>query len=77
MRHIVELIERFYANKDTILNLIDKYIHDNTELAKVMVESRINYLYNMLKRDKPFPRKYREWRKGLEEEVQNILRRKK
>lgn len=57
MRHIVELIERFYANKDTILNLIDKYIHDNTELAKVMVESRINYLYNMLKRDKPFPPK--------------------
>ncbi|MCF6155587.1 MAG: hypothetical protein E3K36_10110 [Candidatus Brocadia sp.] len=77
MSHIVELIKKFYANKDTILNLIDKYIHDNTELAKVMVESRINYLYNMLKKDKPFPRKYREWRKGLEEEVQNILRRKK
>jgi len=42
-----------------------------------MVESRNNYLYNMLKRDRPFPRKYIEWRKGLEEEVQNILRRKK
>lgn len=75
--HIVELIEKFYNNKDKILHLIDKYIHDNTELAKLMVESRINYLYNMLKKDKPFPRKYIEWRKGLEEEVQNILRRKK
>ncbi|MFN3532286.1 MAG: hypothetical protein ACK41Q_07215 [Candidatus Brocadia sp.] len=77
MPHIVELIEKFYNNKDKILNLIDKYIHDNTELAKLMVESRINYLYNMLKKDKPFPRKYIEWRKGLEAEVQNILRRKK
>lgn len=77
MSHIVELIERFYNNKDKILNLIGKYIHDNTEMAKLMVESRINYLYNMLKKDRPFPRKYLEWRKGLEEEVQNILRRKK
>lgn len=74
MPHIVELIGRFYENKDTILKLIDRYIHDNTELAKVMVESRINYLYNMLKKDKPFPRKYLEWRKGLEEEVRNILK---
>ena len=77
MPHIVELVEKFYNNKDKILGLIDKYIHDNTEMAKLMVESRINYLYNMLKKDKPFPRKYLEWRKGLEEEVQNILRRKK
>lgn len=77
MPHIVELIERFYNNKDKILGLIDKYVHDNTEMAKLMVESRINYLYNMLKKDRPFPRKYLEWRKGLEEEVQNILRRKK
>lgn len=73
MPHIVELIGRFYENKDTILKLIDRYIHDNTELAKVMVESRINYLYNMLKKDKPFPRKYLEWRMGLEGEVRNIL----
>lgn len=77
MPHIVELIERFYNNKEKILNLIDKYIHDNTEMAKLMVESRINYLYNMLKKDRPFPRKYLEWRNGLEEEVQNILRRTK
>ena len=77
MPHIVEIIEKFYNNKDKILELIDKYIHDNTELAKLMVESRINYLYNMLKKDKPFPKKYLEWRKGLEEEVQNVLRRKK
>ncbi len=74
MPHIVELIGRFYENKDTILKLIDRYIHDNTELAKVMVESRINYLYNMLKKDNPFPRKYLEWRKGLEGEVRNILK---
>ena len=74
MPHIVELIGRFYENKDAILKLIDRYIHDNTELAKVMVESRINYLYNMLKKDKPFPRKYLEWRKGLEGEVHNILK---
>lgn len=77
MPHIVELTGKFHENKDTVLKLIDRYIHDNTELAKVMVESRINYLYNMLKKDKPFPRKYLEWRKGLEDEVQNILRRKK
>lgn len=77
MPHIVELIEKFYNNKDKILHLIDKYIHDNTELAKLMVESRINYLYNMLKKDKPFPRKYIEWRRGLEEEVQKILKQKK
>ncbi|OHB90964.1 MAG: hypothetical protein A2Z57_13090 [Planctomycetes bacterium RIFCSPHIGHO2_12_39_6] len=77
MPHIVDIIEKFYNNKDRILDLIDKYIHDNKELAEVMVESRINYLYNMLKRDRPFPRKYIEWRKGLDEEIQNILRRKK
>lgn len=77
MPHIIELIEKFYNNKDKILDLINKYIHDNTENAKLMVESRINYLYNMLKRDKPFPKKYLEWRKGLEEEVENILKRKK
>lgn len=74
MPHIVELIVRFYENKNTILKLIDMYIHDNTELAKLMVESRINYLYNMLKKDKPFPRKYLEWRKGLEGEVRNLLK---
>ncbi len=77
MPHIVELIEKFYNNKDTILHLIDKYIHDNTERAKLMVESRINYLYNMLKKVKPFPRKYLEWRKGLNEEMQNIMKREK
>ncbi len=76
MPHIVDLIEKFYNNKDKILSLIDTYIHDNTELAKLMVESRINYLYNMLKKNRPFPRKYIEWRKGLEEEVEKILRRK-
>lgn len=74
--HIVDIIEKFYNNKEKILNLIDKYVRDNTELAKLMVESRINFLYNMLKKDKPFPRKYLAWRKGLDEEVQNILRRK-
>lgn len=77
MPYISELIETFYDNKDKIIHLIDKYIHDNAELAKLMVESRIHYLYNMLKKDKPFPRKYLEWRKGLDEEVQSILRRKK
>ncbi|MEB2308973.1 MAG: hypothetical protein OZ917_06685 [Candidatus Brocadiaceae bacterium] len=77
MPHIVEFIEKFYYSKDMILNLIDKYIHDNTELAKLMVESRINYLHNMLKRDSPFSRKYREWRKGLQEEIQDILKKRK
>lgn len=77
MPYISELIETFYDNKDKIMHLIDTYIHDNTELAKLMVESRIHYLYNMLKKDKPFPRKYLEWRNGLDEEVQSILRRKK
>ncbi|MBE7447054.1 MAG: hypothetical protein HS132_18295 [Planctomycetia bacterium] len=72
MPHIVDLIVRFYENKDKILKLLDRYIHDNTELAKVMVESRINYLYNMLKKDKPFPRKYLEWRNGLKREVDCI-----
>lgn len=76
MPHVVDLIEKFYINKDKILHLIDTYIHDNTKLARLMVESRINYLYNMLKKNRPFPRKYIEWRKGLEEEVEKILRRK-
>ncbi|MDN3515892.1 MAG: hypothetical protein NG747_16065 [Candidatus Brocadia sp.] len=75
--HIVDIIKKFYDNKDEILELIDKYIRDNTELAKLMVESRINYLFDMLKKDRPFPRKYIEWRKGLDEEVQNIVRRNK
>lgn len=74
MPHVVEIIEKFFNNKDIILGLINKYIHDNTEMAKLMVASRINYLYNMAKKDKPFPRKYLEWRKGLEEEVRNILK---
>ncbi len=77
MPHIVDIIEKFYDNKEKILGLIEKYIHDNTELAKLMVESRIDYLYKMLKKDTPFPRKYLEWRNELNEEVQNILRRKK
>lgn len=75
MPHIVDIIEKFYDNREKILNLIDKYIHDNKELAMLMVESRINYLYNMLKKDKPFPRKYLEWRNGLEEEIRNIVKR--
>ena len=40
---IVDIIDKFYDCKEKILGLIDKYIHDNTKLAKVMVESRINY----------------------------------
>jgi len=76
MPHIIDIIEKFYSSKDKILGLINKYIHDNTEPAKLMVESRINYLYNMLKKDKPFPKKYLEWRKGLDEEVRNILKRR-
>lgn len=75
MPHIIDIIEKFYNNKDKILNLIRKYIQDNTETAALMVEARINYLYDMLKKDKPFPRKYIEWRKGLEEEVQIIVKR--
>ena len=59
------------------MGLIDKYIHDNTKLAKVMVESRINYLYEMLKKDKPFPKKYLEWRKGMDEEARKIAKRDK
>jgi hypothetical protein len=74
MPHIVDIIEKFYNNKEKILGLIDKYIDDNTELAKLMVESRINYLYKMLKKDAPFPRKYLEWRNGLKEEVRSILK---
>lgn len=77
MPHIVDIIEKFYINKDKILGMINKYIHDNTALAKLMAESRINYLYNMLKKDRPFPKKYLEWRKALQEEVQNILKRNK
>ncbi len=75
MPHIVDIIEKFYDNKERILNLINKYIHDNKELAMLMVESRIQYLYNTLKKDKPFPKKYLEWRKGLEDEIRNILKR--
>ncbi len=75
MPYIVDIIEKFYDNKERILNLINKYIHDNKELAMLMVESRIQYLYNTLKKDKPFPKKYLEWRKGLEYEVRNILKR--
>ncbi|MCF6158801.1 MAG: hypothetical protein E3K32_09560 [wastewater metagenome] len=77
MPHVVEIVEKFYQNKDKILALIDKYIRDNTELAKLMVESRINYLQKMVKIDRPFPRKYREWRKGLSDEAEAILRKKK
>lgn len=76
MPHIVDIIEIFYQKKDKILNLIGKYIRDNTETAKLMVESRINYLYMMLKKNKPFPRKYLEWRNGLDKEVRDILKRK-
>ncbi|MBM4054991.1 MAG: hypothetical protein FJ264_10060 [Planctomycetes bacterium] len=71
--HVVELVETFYKNKEKILNLIGKYVHDNTKLAQLMVESRINYLFNMLKNKKPFPKKYLEWRKGLDAEIQSIL----
>jgi hypothetical protein len=77
MPHIVEIIEKFYTNKDNILALIDKYIRDNTELAKLMLESRINYQYKMIKIDRPFPRKYLEWRNRLTEEINIILKRKK
>ena len=76
MPHIVDIIEKFYINKDKILSLIDKYIHDNAELAKLVVESRTNYLYTLLKKDRPFPKKYIEWRKGMDEEVNNILKRR-
>lgn len=77
MPHITEIIERFYANKDKILDLINTYVHDHTEMAKLMVESRINYLYAMIKKDKPFPRKYLLWRNALNDEIHNILKRKK
>lgn len=70
--HIAELIERFYDNKDKILNLISKYVHDNTDTAGLMVESRINYLYKMLINNTPFPRKYLEWRNGLDNEIRSI-----
>ncbi|MCF6154637.1 MAG: hypothetical protein E3K36_05165 [Candidatus Brocadia sp.] len=72
--HIAELIENFYKNRDKILSLLDKYIHDNTKTAELMVISRINYLYKVLKEKKLFPRKYLEWRKELDVEVRNILR---
>ena len=74
MPHVVDMIEKFYEKKDKILKLIDTYIHDNTDLSKLMVESRILYLYNMLKKDRPFPRKYREWRNGLDAEIHEILK---
>lgn len=74
MPHVVDMIEKFYEQKDKILKLIDTYIHDNTDLSKLMVESRILYLYNMLKKDRPFPRKYREWRNGLDAEIHEILK---
>ncbi len=76
MPHVVELIEKFYCTKDKILDLIEKYVHDNTGLAKLMVESRINYLYKMIKDDRPFPRKYLQWRRELDDEVQSILKRR-
>lgn len=76
MPHIVDIIEKFHTNKESILDLIDKHIHDNTALAKLMVESRINYLYTMMEKDSPFPKKYLEWRKGLDNEIHNILKRK-
>ena len=59
MPHIVNIIDKFYDCKEKILGLIDKYIHDNTKLAKVMVESRINYLYEMLKKTSHFKKIYR------------------
>ncbi len=74
MPHVVDMIEKFYEKKDKILKLIDTYIHDNTDLSELMVESRILYLYNMLKKDRPFPRKYREWRNGLDAEIHEILK---
>lgn len=73
--HVVELIETFYKNKKKILNLIGKYIHDNTKLAQLLVESRINYLFHMLKKKTRFPRKYLEWRKGLDAEAKKIMSR--
>lgn len=76
MPHVVEIIEKFYTNKDQILSLIDTYIRDNTELAKLIVESRINFLYKMIKIDRPFPRKYLQWRNKLKEEINSILNRK-
>ncbi|MEK7733774.1 MAG: hypothetical protein AAB318_06155 [Planctomycetota bacterium] len=76
MPHVVDIIERLYENKDKILRLIDTYIQDNKDLAKLMVESRILYLYKTLKKDSPFSRKYREWRNGLDAEVREILKRK-
>ena len=76
MPHVVDIIERFYESKDKILRLIDTYIQDNKDLAKLMVESRILYLYKTLKKDSPFSRKYREWRNGLDVEIQEILKKK-
>jgi len=75
MPHVVGIIETFYENKDKILKLIDTYMQDNTDLAKLMVESRILYLYKMLKKDRPFPKKYREWRNGLDAEIHEISKR--
>ncbi len=76
MSHVVDIIERLYENKEKILRLIDVYLQDNTDLAKLMVESRILYLYKILKKNVPFSRRYREWRNGLDAEVREILKRK-
>jgi len=38
--------------------------------------STTNYLYTMLKKDRPFPKKYIEWRKGLDVETHNVLKRR-
>ena len=75
MPHVVDIIERLYESKDKILRLIDTYMQDNTDLAKLMVESRILYLYKTLKKNVPFSRRYREWRNGLDAEIREILKR--
>ena len=76
MPHVVDIIDRLYENREKILRIIDIYIQDNTDLAKLMVESRILYLYKILKKNVPFSRRYREWRSGLDAEVREILKRK-
>lgn len=76
MPHVIDIIEKLYENKDKIFRLLDTYMQDNTGLAKLMVESRILYLYKTLKKNIPFSRRYREWRNGLDAEVKEILKRK-